>query len=105
EADFVRAVAVGARVVGCGRVPDVCVFPACCSPMVFSLGRPLLIVPAALLEQFSPDRQRAIIVHELAHLRRGDHWVRLLELIATAAMRWHPLLWLARRGLHEAEEQ
>src|SRR5205823_4185796 len=43
--------------------------------------------------------------HELAHLRRGDHWVRWLELLATAAYWWHPVVWWARRGLRTAEEQ
>lgn len=105
--DFVRLVDDVAARVGLGRPPDVRVVPhgRCCSPMVFGLRRPILIVPAALTDEFSIDRQRAIIAHELAHLRRGDQWVRLLELVATPALWWHPLLWLARRGLHEAEEQ
>jgi hypothetical protein len=46
-----------------------------------------------------------LLLHELAHLRRGDHWVRGLELLATGLFWWHPVVWLARRELREAEEQ
>ena len=52
----------------------------------------------------SADRWRAIVAHELAHLRRGDHWVRRLELVAGLVWWWNPLYWLARRRLDfEAE--
>src|SRR5262249_16512260 len=46
-----------------------------------------------------------LLVHELAHLRRRDHWVRLLEMLATGLFWWHPVVWWARRELREAEEQ
>jgi hypothetical protein len=46
----------------------------------------------------------AILAHELAHLRRRDHWVRRLELLVLALYWWHPAVWWARRELHEAEE-
>jgi len=45
------------------------------------------------------------LIHELAHLRRRDHWVRWLEMLATGLFWWYPLVWLARRQLREAEEQ
>lgn len=79
---------------------------AAVGPMVyFDGGRPVLVVPGGLVGRLSPGRRAAVLSHELAHLRRGDHWVRMLELLVTAALWWHPLVWVARRGLHEAEEQ
>jgi beta-lactamase regulating signal transducer with metallopeptidase domain/HEAT repeat protein len=76
------------------------------SPMLVFFGaRVRLVLPAPLMETLDRQQREAVIAHELAHLKRGDHWVRLFELLATAALWWHPLLWLARRGLHEAEEQ
>jgi hypothetical protein len=50
-------------------------------------------------------RRAAILAHELAHLRRGDHLVRWLEVVVTAAAWWNPLVWWARRELRECEEQ
>ena len=51
------------------------------------------------------DQRATLLVHELAHLRRRDHWVRCLELIATALYWWHPLVWWTRGRLRDAEEQ
>ena len=45
------------------------------------------------------------MAHELAHFRRGDHLLRWLEILVTGLYWWHPLVWLLRRELHEAEEQ
>ena len=45
------------------------------------------------------------MLHELAHLKRRDHWVRWLELIVAGLYWWHPVVWWARRALREAEEQ
>ena len=74
-------------------------------PFVWSLGgRPRLVLPIDLWARLDPEGRDALLLHELAHLRRRDHWVRLLEAIATGLYWWHPALWWARRGLHEAEE-
>jgi hypothetical protein len=68
-------------------------------------GSPRLLLPASLWERLTPDQRDTLLVHELAHLRRGDHWVRWLELAALALYWWHPVAWWARRQLQEAEEQ
>ena len=46
-----------------------------------------------------------LLLHELAHLKRRDHWVRWLELVVAGLYWWHPVVWWARRALREAEEQ
>ena len=44
------------------------------------------------------------MTHELAHLRRGDHWVSRLELAAGLIWWWNPLYWLARARLNAEAE-
>ena len=51
------------------------------------------------------DERTSLLLHELAHLKRRDHWVRWLELIVAGLYWWHPVVWWARRALREAEEQ
>ena len=51
------------------------------------------------------DSVRRWLRHELAHLKRGDHLVRFLELVVTALYWWHPLLWWIRQSLRDSEEQ
>jgi hypothetical protein len=73
--------------------------------MLWTLGRrACLIVPVELWPDLEEDQQMALMTHELAHLKRGDHWVRWLDLVVTGLYWWHPVVWLARRGLREAEE-
>jgi len=91
---------------GLKRPPQVLVLPAAVSPMLWALGGiPRLLLPAALLDQLSYEQWDTLLVHELAHLRRRDHWVRWLEFLVLALNWWHPVAWWARRELREAEEQ
>jgi probable HAF family extracellular repeat protein len=91
---------------GLRRTPEVWFVPAPISPMLWGLAaRPRLLVPGALWDRLEPDQRAALLVHELAHFRRRDHWVRLLEVAATGLHWWNPLVWWARRALREAEER
>src|SRR5262249_5851552 len=86
--------------------PGIWLVPGVVSPMIWAVGRQLrLILPAKLLDRLDREQIAALLLHELAHVRRRDHWVRFLEILTTAVFWWHPVLWWARRELHEAEEQ
>ncbi len=51
-------------------------------------------------------RQRqTLLLHELAHFKRRNHWARWVELLATVVFWWDPLVWWARSQLRLAEEQ
>lgn len=90
---------------GLARPPRVRTVAARVSPMLWpSAGGVELILPEALLERLSGGELDAVLGHELAHLKRRDHWVRLLELAATVLFWWHPALWWARFRLRRAEE-
>ena len=86
------------------RVPPILVVPGLGTPVLWCLGRPVLLVPGPLLKTLEAGRWRSIVAHELAHLRRGDHWVRRLELVAGFFWWWNPLFWVVRSRLDfEAE--
>src|SRR5207253_1304395 len=85
--------------------PGVWLVPGALSPMLWFAGRSLrLLFFARLLDQLDGEQRATLLVHELAHYRRGDHWLRLLEMLVTGLFWWHPVVWWARHELHEAEE-
>ena len=95
-----------AGLLGVRRCPPILLVAAPLSPMLWALGfSPRLLVPADLWARLSAEQRDTLLAHELAHLRRGDHWVRRLEFVVLGLYWWHPVVWWARRRLQEAEEE
>lgn len=91
---------------GLSRQPQVFVLPRVVTPMVWALGsRAKLLLPEQLLRYVDDDELSTLLAHELAHIRRGDLWVRVLELTTSVLFWWHPVVWWARRRIREAEEE
>ena len=90
---------------GLRRIPEIRMLPVRVSPMVWTLGlRPQLLLPLELFERLEPAAQNALLMHELAHVRRKDHLVRLLQLLVSTLFWWHPVVWWACRELQQLEE-
>jgi beta-lactamase regulating signal transducer with metallopeptidase domain len=99
-----RVRALSARL-GLARAPAAWLVPGAVPPLLVALGpSPRLLLPAGLWRLLDDGQRDALILHELAHLRRGDPLVRRLELLALGLYWWHPLAWWAARQLREAEE-
>jgi hypothetical protein len=74
--------------------------------MLWGLGRDAwLIFPQQLIQQLTPAACDTLLLHELAHYRRGDQWLRLIELAAQVCYWWHPVVWWARHEIEATEEQ
>ncbi len=75
-------------------------------PLLWPIGRvPTIVLPTLWWETTTQEERKAVLIHELSHWRRGDHWIRLLQWIASIVFWWHPLLWIAGRELHRLEEE
>jgi beta-lactamase regulating signal transducer with metallopeptidase domain len=95
-----------ARRMGLKQCPPIAVVPGSVPPLVWAaVGRPRVYLPAELLARLSPEEQASLVAHELAHVCRGDHWVRWLELVVLGLYWWYPVAWLARRQLQAHEEE
>jgi beta-lactamase regulating signal transducer with metallopeptidase domain len=100
-----RAATLAARL-GVRSLPRIGLAHAPIPPLLWAiLGRPRLLLPAALWDRLGDEQRDALLAHELAHLRRGDHWVRRLEMVVTALYWWHPAVWWARHAIRDAEEE
>jgi len=99
-----EAVDVG-QSLGLARTPEVHVTRARMSPMVWWMGgRVRLLIPSAVLDGLSRADIRAVLAHELAHVKRRDHVVRWVEWLTCTVFWWNPVAWWARRQLRTAEE-
>ena len=102
HASITRRVDELASALGVAAVPVVAL-AGCMSPAVWCVGRPRLLWPANL-DTDSQAGIDGIIVHELAHLKRRDHIVGWLELVAGLVWWWNPLFWSVRRARREQAE-
>ena len=105
SADLLERVARVARLMAV-RPPRVRLVAGQLPPMLWGVpSRAVLILPESLVPTLGQDELDAVIAHELAHLRRRDHWVRLLELAAVVLFWWNPVSWWASSRLRAAEEE
>ena len=63
------------------------------SPMVVGCLQPVVLVPLSAFIALTPTQLRAILLHELAHIRRYDHWANLFQNIVEALLFYHPVVW------------
>jgi hypothetical protein len=62
-------------------------------PMVIGWARPVVLVPTALLTGLSASQLEAVLAHELAHIRRHDYLVNLLQNALETLLFYHPAVW------------
>jgi hypothetical protein len=73
-------------------------------PFACGLRRPVVVLPAGC-DGWAPDRRRAVLLHELAHVRRRDLAGHTLARLVCAAYWFHPLVWTAARRLRAESER
>jgi hypothetical protein len=62
-------------------------------PTVLGWMRPVIVLPVAALANLTPNQVEAIIAHELAHIRRHDYAINVLQTLAETLLFYHPCVW------------
>jgi len=75
------------------------------SPAVCGLFRPVILLPRVLAEKLSAPQLRAVLLHEMIHLRRGDIWVNCAQSLLQIFYWWHPLVWFANARIRRVREE
>jgi GWxTD domain-containing protein len=63
------------------------------APLVIGLFRPVILVPVGMLAGLPPSYLEAILLHELAHIRRFDYLVNLMQTLVKSLLFYHPAVW------------
>ncbi|MGJ5820444.1 M56 family metallopeptidase [Paludibaculum fermentans] len=78
--------------------------PGAEEPGVVGFLRPVLVLPAQLLEHLTPRQLSAILTHEMCHVRRQDNLFAAVHMIVESIFWFHPLVWWIGSRLVEERE-
>ncbi|SDU23294.1 Signal transducer regulating beta-lactamase production, contains metallopeptidase domain [Verrucomicrobium sp. GAS474] len=73
-------------------------------PMVAGWFKPVILFPLGVMASLPVEQVEAILLHELAHIRRHDAFVNLLQAVCEALFFYHPAVWYISRVLREERE-
>ncbi|MFT5999335.1 MAG: beta-lactamase regulating signal transducer with metallopeptidase domain [Neolewinella sp.] len=73
-------------------------------PALIGHLKPMLLFPIAVVNQLSTEETEAVILHELAHLKRKDHWWNLLQCFIEVLFYYHPVVWWIGARIREERE-
>lgn len=66
--------------------------------------KPVVLIPAAWVSQLPVSAIEAVLAHELAHIKRWDLWVNLLQRFTETMFFFHPLVWWLSRTISSERE-
>src|SRR5271166_1355307 len=81
------------------RRVTLCTSDAVRVPAAIGYFRPLVVFPSWALAEIPPVELNAILLHELAHLRRWDDWTNLAQKLVKAIFFFHPAIWFIESRL------
>ncbi|MHC4400928.1 MAG: M56 family metallopeptidase [Planctomycetota bacterium] len=73
-------------------------------PTVVGHLRPVLLFPASAVTGLSPEQIEALLAHELAHIRRHDYLVNLIQTLIETLLFYHPAMWWVSRQIRQERE-
>ena len=72
-------------------------------PTALGALRPAILLPVCAVTGLSPEALEAVLAHELAHIRRHDYLVNLLQTAAETLLFYHPAVWWVSRRIRIGE--
>jgi HEAT repeat protein/beta-lactamase regulating signal transducer with metallopeptidase domain len=78
--------------------------PHIATPMTWGVVRPVVMFPSAA-EDWTDERRRVVLLHELAHIRRKDSLTHMFAQVACALYWFHPLVWKAAARMRAEAER
>ena len=104
ESDLIETVAQLARALRVSRFVRVLESVLVRVPTVVGWVRPVILLPVGLATGLTPEQVRSILAHELAHIRRYDYLVNLLQSLVETLLFYHPAAWFISRRIRAERE-
>jgi len=83
-----------------GHLPAIVFSEEAVTPAVYGLFRPVLLLPQNYTDSLTREEAEHVLLHELAHLKRGDLWLHGLALLLQIVYWFNPLLvWVGRPAM------
>jgi beta-lactamase regulating signal transducer with metallopeptidase domain len=89
---------------GIRRSVRVCLVAWLRGPAVFNWRRPVILLPESMASELDERSMRHVVLHELAHVRRGDLGMNLVLVVLQAVHWFNPVLWLVFRRMRADRE-
>ena len=99
--DRLRALAARLRVTRPVALLESCLAE---TPVLIGFLRPAILIPAGLLAGLAPDQLEAILLHELAHIRRHDYAVNVMQSLVEGLLFYHPAVWWLSNAVRAERE-
>nr|WP_315472686.1 TonB family protein [uncultured Undibacterium sp.] len=74
------------------------------SPLTIGWLRPMVLVPASLVTGMEPSYLQALLAHELAHIRRYDYLMNLIQNLIEMILFFHPAVWWISKKIRNERE-
>ncbi len=104
DSNLTKIIAEQSSWLGLKRVPIVALCQRVSVPVVVGIMKPMILLPPAIVCGLDPNQFAAILSHELAHIRRYDLVVNLLQRVVEALLFFHPVTWWISRRMSVERE-
>jgi beta-lactamase regulating signal transducer with metallopeptidase domain len=83
-----------AAAIGVSRRVGVAICDRIAAPILLGIVRPMILLPAVALADWDAEQLEMVLLHELAHVRRYDNLVNLVQRILESVLFFHPMVWI-----------
>ena len=89
---------------GIRRIVDVRLSEIISVPITYKFLRPIVLLPVSVFTGLSDEQIEVLLLHELAHIKRHDYLVNLLQSFIEVLFFYHPLIWWISKNVRAERE-
>lgn len=92
------------QLVGINRIVNVRLSKLMLVPITYRFFRPIILLPVSVFTGLSDEQIEVLLLHELAHIKRHDYVVNLLQSVIEVLFFYHPLIWWIGKNVRAERE-